>query len=383
MERVVTINLNGNPYQLDESAYDALRAYLDAAAKTLGDNPDKAEIIRDLEQAIADKCAPFLSSAKSIVSRDEMAKVLQEMGPVEGEAHATAGAGAGAQSGQQGATDSAPKKRLYRVADDARIAGVCGGIGAYFNIDSNVVRLIFIVLALVTHGFWFLVYVAMMFLIPSAQTSEEWAAAHGIPFNAQQVIDEAKRQYSDFTADGTPWSTQWKWQRRAWKRNMRERARAYRRGWGYPTPTAPPTPTSSLGRLFGGLFGAVFAVIGIVLVVGFALTLISLIGTGAIVGWAPPVGIPLWMAIAILCVVFGALIGLVRTLQGISWSAMTGYPSYRYHDGGLGGLIVLLVVGWVFYHYVPEAHVWMDQAWVAVRVAFNEVARAFNDAFAN
>lgn len=31
MHRVVTINLNGQAYQLDENAYDALRAYLDRA----------------------------------------------------------------------------------------------------------------------------------------------------------------------------------------------------------------------------------------------------------------------------------------------------------------------------------------------------------------
>ena len=28
MQKVISINLNGNAYQLDESGYDALRAYL-------------------------------------------------------------------------------------------------------------------------------------------------------------------------------------------------------------------------------------------------------------------------------------------------------------------------------------------------------------------
>ena len=54
MERVVTINLNGNSYQLEEPAYDALRAYMTRAEASLAANPDKAEIVRDLEQAIAD-----------------------------------------------------------------------------------------------------------------------------------------------------------------------------------------------------------------------------------------------------------------------------------------------------------------------------------------
>src|SRR5215510_10411991 len=85
MERVVTVNLNGNPYQLEEPAFDALRAYLGRAEAALADNPDRGEIIRDLEQAIADKCGAYLSPGKSVVSADEMRRILEEMGPVEGE----------------------------------------------------------------------------------------------------------------------------------------------------------------------------------------------------------------------------------------------------------------------------------------------------------
>ena len=36
MERVVTVNLNGNSYSLEEPAYEALRAYLDRAEAALG-----------------------------------------------------------------------------------------------------------------------------------------------------------------------------------------------------------------------------------------------------------------------------------------------------------------------------------------------------------
>ena len=50
MQRVITINLNGSAYQLDEQGYDALRMYLDHAAAELGGNPDTSEILRDLEQ---------------------------------------------------------------------------------------------------------------------------------------------------------------------------------------------------------------------------------------------------------------------------------------------------------------------------------------------
>src|SRR5262249_42716164 len=53
MQKVITINLNGNAYQLDERGYDAMRAYLEQAERQLAGNPDQAEILADLEQAIA------------------------------------------------------------------------------------------------------------------------------------------------------------------------------------------------------------------------------------------------------------------------------------------------------------------------------------------
>ena len=45
MQKVISINLNGNAYQLDESGYDALREYLTVAERELAINPDRAEIL--------------------------------------------------------------------------------------------------------------------------------------------------------------------------------------------------------------------------------------------------------------------------------------------------------------------------------------------------
>ena len=36
------------------------------------------------------------------------------------------------------------KKKIYRSESDRRIAGVCGGIGEYFDVDSTLIRLAFV-----------------------------------------------------------------------------------------------------------------------------------------------------------------------------------------------------------------------------------------------
>ncbi len=82
MRKVISINLNGQAYHLEETGYEALRAYLDAAASQLRNNPDRAEIVADLEQAIAEKCAACLAPNKNVVSAPEVDRIIAEMGPV-------------------------------------------------------------------------------------------------------------------------------------------------------------------------------------------------------------------------------------------------------------------------------------------------------------
>ena len=42
----------------------------------------------------------------------------------------------------------APRGRLHRSATDKKIAGVCGGIGEYLNVDPTVIRLVTVLLVL-------------------------------------------------------------------------------------------------------------------------------------------------------------------------------------------------------------------------------------------
>ena len=55
-------------------------------------------------------------------------------------------------------------KKLYRL-DHGALAGVCGGVAEYFNVDANLVRLIWVALCFAgTAGLW--LYVAAALLLP-------------------------------------------------------------------------------------------------------------------------------------------------------------------------------------------------------------------------
>ncbi|MDY3251327.1 MAG: PspC domain-containing protein [Candidatus Choladocola sp.] len=53
-------------------------------------------------------------------------------------------------------------KKLYKSSRDKKICGVCGGIAEYFNIDSTVIRLIFVIFGLVSVGVVFYILAALL-----------------------------------------------------------------------------------------------------------------------------------------------------------------------------------------------------------------------------
>ncbi|MFH0936371.1 MAG: PspC domain-containing protein [Candidatus Woesearchaeota archaeon] len=56
-------------------------------------------------------------------------------------------------------------KRLYRSGKDKIIAGVCGGIAEYFNIDPVIIRIL-LILSIFLWGFGVLFYLIAWIIIP-------------------------------------------------------------------------------------------------------------------------------------------------------------------------------------------------------------------------
>ena len=63
-------------------------------------------------------------------------------------------------------------KRLLRSRKDVKLAGLCGGIGEYFKIDSTIIRLGLVFLAIV-YPVTILVYFLSWFLIPDGIEKDE------------------------------------------------------------------------------------------------------------------------------------------------------------------------------------------------------------------
>ncbi len=335
MNRVVTVNLAGNAYALEEPGYAALKTYLDRAEAALGANPDRSEILHDLEQAIADRLAGKLHAFKSVVNTHEVEEAIAAMGPVEG-------ADAPHTDQQHTAAASGARRKLYRLREGALLAGVTTGVAAYTRIDLSMVRIALVLLVILSFWFGALAYIVAMFIIPTADTPEDWRAAHGLPATAQEVIDNAKARFADFDA-----KQDWK----VWRR------------WGSEHPArsepqrfmAPPAPSAGIAtRLFAGLGTLILGALGAVATLALLVAIASLITNGAVFGFAPLTAMPLWLSLLLVTLVFGVVSEPMRALRVQCFKTVTGMDERQ--SAAVDGVVSLgfVIAGALaLYHFAP------------------------------
>ena len=83
------------------------------------------------------------------------------------------------------------KQRLYRSRSDAMLGGVCGGLGDYFDIDSNIIRLVFAVLTFIS-GVGLLLYLAVWLIVPREETTEKTTLKETVHIAAEEIVEKAQ-----------------------------------------------------------------------------------------------------------------------------------------------------------------------------------------------
>jgi phage shock protein PspC (stress-responsive transcriptional regulator) len=355
MNKVTTVNLNGRAYQVEEQAYEALRGYLDEAARLLADDPDCREIMADLEQAIGDKGSRRLAAGKNELGEAEMKRILEEMGPVEtGEPAAGAAPGAGARAGTAADSGAAPRetsgpKRLYLVREGEMFAGVCNGLAADFGVDPTSVRLAFVLLLFLSGGLVAIAYLVLMFVVPTATTAEERAAARGLPFNAQELVEQAKHHYADLKDSHQRWRD----------RRRRNKERAFwrsgeKRACEEPQSRPFERPQPGYGaRVAAGIVLPVISAISAVLTVAAILAGALFLTTGEILGWSPPLDVPPWAALLAVIAAYALLAAPLRAVRYASYEALGPRRGWYVFWDGVLWLALVILAWWIAANFVP------------------------------
>jgi len=171
MDKTNAIRLTGHAdeYRLDEDAYARLTRYLDQASVRLQDDPERAEVLGDLERSVGDRLSTLVATGDRLVTAADIDGILEEIGAVDTGDTGTAGR----HQGSPAAGDPG-RRRLRRIKEGQQIFGVCNGLAAYADLSVDWVRTIFFFAALLTAGLFTIVYIVMAFILPVVPTREAY-----------------------------------------------------------------------------------------------------------------------------------------------------------------------------------------------------------------
>ncbi len=163
MEKVININFQGRVISIEETAYEALKQYVDALRRHFVTEESSEEIISDIENRIAELLAERLKQGTPCINTADLNAVIDNIGRLEDIAAAD---GEDTSQQQKAGTNQhrmpPVNNRLFRNADDKVIAGVCSGLAIRMNIDPIIVRILFVVLS----GALLWVYILLWIIVP-------------------------------------------------------------------------------------------------------------------------------------------------------------------------------------------------------------------------
>lgn len=263
MNKTIIINIGNSIIHIEEEAYEILMVYLNEIKQHFAKTADDFEIVKDIENRIAEMFAEILQkAAKQVIEVADVQSVITQMGSVQ---DFTNDDEEEVKSENFYANYHAIKK-LYRDTDEGVIAGVCAGLGHYLNVEARWLRLAFFLLTFLA-GSSILVYLILWIAIPRASSRSERMEMKGEATNLYGY----KKNFDEELA--------------AFKANMKSANKQFK----------PMVSTlhdlitglfktigrliNAIGRLLGKLFAWFIIIFGFVWLVAFIVMLGLLLGT--------------------------------------------------------------------------------------------------------
>lgn len=195
MKKTLTINLSGSVFHIEEDAYEALQKYMVILKNYFGKDDEGTEIFADVEARIAEIFAEKMDKKNQAVTLEWVEELIETLGTPEnfteevGEEEPLAG-------------QNQRKRKLYRDPEQTVVAGICGGLAAYFDMDPVVIRLIVVLLVFLTSGAGLLVYIILWIIVPKAVSTAQRLEMKGEEVTVKNIekflkdeVDAVKESY--------------------------------------------------------------------------------------------------------------------------------------------------------------------------------------------
>ena len=176
MTEIEKVSIGGYAFTLEKAASEEVGQYLKSLEAHYLGKPGGKEIMEGIEERMAELLLERCGGGRvaTVADIQSLIGILGRPERIE------------ADDPEPEQAQARPQKKLYRDLENKRIAGVCAGLGNYFNFDVVAMRIIFCVITLALfftgadEGVWslsgFAAYAILWLAMPAARTAQErWA----------------------------------------------------------------------------------------------------------------------------------------------------------------------------------------------------------------
>ncbi|MFD0750899.1 PspC domain-containing protein [Mucilaginibacter calamicampi] len=209
MNKTIIININGIVFHIEEDAYEVLKSYMTDVKRHFLNSADSLEITTDIENRIAEMFSEMLSREnRQVIVEADIKAVINQMGTVEDFEHADEEDAV--PNPRRDTYDHTGTRALFRDPDDHLVAGVCAGLGNYFNISAIWIRLLFALTAFFG-GLGIVLYLILWIVVPKATSRADRMAMkgekltlQGFKNNLEEEMSSVKGRMDSFRNEAKP-----------------------------------------------------------------------------------------------------------------------------------------------------------------------------------
>ncbi|MDD2305144.1 MAG: PspC domain-containing protein [Prolixibacteraceae bacterium] len=205
MKKTFTINISGSIFHIDDDAFEKLQKYLHMLNKHFGPAIEGQEILQDIEARIAELFLEKTSNKVEVITDFMVDEVIARMGKPEDFMEQEEESEKTQPEATSQEEEPKVRRRLYRDGDNRVLGGVCSGMGAYFNIDMVMMRVIFFLLFFLIGPFNLLLYFILWIVVPKAKTTAQRLEMRGkeatisnIEKSIKEEVNEVGESYNKF-----------------------------------------------------------------------------------------------------------------------------------------------------------------------------------------
>lgn len=193
MKQTYSINLGGIVFNIDDDAYHQLKTYLHQIEAHFANEEEAREIMADIESRIAELFQERIKGGKQVIDMKDVIDIKIILGSPDEFGDQENGSSAYGKKKEKFGPSG--YRRIYRDPDNRIIAGVCSGMGAYWQIEPWIFRVIFLIFIFGFVGP--IIYLILWIVIPEARTATQKLEMKGEPVNISNIGKTVKEEFQN------------------------------------------------------------------------------------------------------------------------------------------------------------------------------------------